>query len=593
MSISKSLKELEADFVVTYSSKKVDADLSQLLDLLEEKGFFCQIRDLNESSLLIFIKLSGYTYAELYEKDLIKNYEFGITSAIDNKADKLRIVYEYLSGSSPDDVNLLAHKHVADITPITESISSTNGLEDIKSLVTLSNAPSTSFIKENFGIHIALYFEFVKHLLVWLSGLSVLGLLSYFKSKHLFSLTYCSVNLVWGTFFLAFWKKREKYLVSFWGSANYHLIQEHKSELNDINKYYEEKSSYKHKNNYEGLKFLKQLLFIPVAVGFAAVLVAYQLGCFVLEIFINEIYDGPFKGFIGLVPTILITVFVPILTTIFNLVSDLLIKYEKHNNNYTKQNSVLIKQFILNFLTSYMPLIITAFIYLPFAHLIQPNLVHIKDSISYGANPNAFYYKYLTHIKNQEDFKMNQERLNLQFNYFIVTNQVIQLVLKYALPQIISLVKSFISKPTYEPVDKSNEKDYLNNVRKYVSLPSYDVNGDFRFVTIVYGYLILFGPVWSLAPLVTLVFLFLTFKLDYLKLSNGKYFKPPIPQKIDSIYPWNYALFILTWLGSIISPAITAFYHHGDKPPKSLGQFALDKASVNTKSSTLLIILLL
>lgn len=149
-----------------------------------------------------------------------------------------------------------------------------------------------------------------------------------------------------------------------------------------------------------------------------------------------------------------------------------------------------------------------------------------------------------------------------------------------------------IKKDTYTPQDNSNEKDWLNNLRKYIALPTYNANDDFRFLAITYGYLILFGPVWSLAPLVVLIFMVITLKLDYLKLLNGKYFKPPIPEKVDSICPWNYALFALTWLSSIISPAVTAFYHHGVKPPKSLGQFALEKASVNIKSSYLVGILL-
>lgn len=591
--MSNSIKELDADFVIVYNDKKDELSLAKLIDFLYDTGFYAQVRDLDENSILIFIKLSSYKFKELYQKDQMRNYEFGITASIDSRADKLRIEYEYLSGNTSDDLNLDAHKHIGSITPITKSISDTSAFDDVKHHLLLLKNPTSSFLRDNFGSHVALYFEFAKHFIVWLCGLSVLGLVSYFKSKHLFSLTYCVLNLIWGTLFLAFWNKRLLYLVNFWGVANTHLIREHQQEVVAINENFEEKSSFVNKGNDSGVRFVKQLMFIPAALGFAAVLIAYQLGCFVLEIFINEIWDGPYKGVIALVPTVLISVFVPILTIIFNKVLDIMIKIENHNNLYTKTNSVLVKQFVLNFLTSYMPLIITAFIYLPFAHLIEPNLVNIQYSLARNLNSSSFYYKYLNHIKTQKDFSMNQERLNVQFFYFTVTNQVVQLVMKYGLPQIISLVSGLLSKSTYEPKDQSNEVDYLQSVRKYVKLPDYNVNDDFRFITIVYGYLILFGPVWSLAPLVTLVFLSLTLKLDYLKLLNGKYFKPPIPHRADSIFPWNYALFLLTWLGSVISPAITAFYHHGDKPPKTLGQFSLDSASINVSSSHLVIILLL
>lgn len=586
-------KELESDFIITYDDKKDQASLEKLILLLNEKGFYTQVKDFNESSLLIFIKLAHYKLNELCEKDLIRNYEFGITASIDNRADKLRIIYDFLTGSTLDDLDLFKFSHVKNISPVNKSINDTTVYQDVTAHLFSWKNPSTNFIKENFGIRVALYFEFVKFLINWLGFLSVFGIISFFKYKGAFSFTFCAVNLVWGCLCICFWKKREKYLVSFWGYSNYHLTQDHKLQLVDINEYFETKSEYSHHDNYEGYKFLKQLLFIPVAIIFAVALVVFQLGCFVLEIFIREIYDGPGKLFLALIPTVMLSVFVPVLTIVFNKVSDILIKFENHNNDYTKNNSILLKQFVLNFLTSYMPLLITSFIYLPFAHLIKPNLPVIQSSIEKNVNSSRFYYKYLTQLKNHENFVINQERLSIQFFYFVVTNQVVQLVLKYGLPQIIGFVMQFIAKNDYVPKDTPSESVWLQNVRKYVSLPSYNVNDDFRFIVITYGYLILFGPVWSVAPLVSLIFLVITLKLDYFKLLNGKYFQPPIPERADSIYPWNYALFLLTWLGSIVSPAISAFYRHGKEPPKSMGQFVLDNASVHTKSSHLLIILLL
>ena len=39
-------------------------------------------------------------------------------------------------------------------------------------------------------------------------------------------------------------------------------------------------------------------------------------------------------------------------------------------------------------------------------------------------------------------------------------------------------------------------------------------------------------------------------------------------------------------------PVVTAFYRHGTAPPKSMGQFALDKASVHVSSSVFLVLLM-
>ena len=170
----------------------------------------------------------------------------------------------------------------------------------------------------------------------------------------------------------------EQHLVNVWGVQNSHLIEEHNSELAKVNERYEEKSTYFHANNTNGFRFLKQLAFIPIALVFVGVLISYQLSCFCIEIFLTDIYDGPGKSLLTLLPTVLISVFVPILTIVYNAVTDIIVKWENHDNQYSKNNSILVKTFVLNFLTGYVPLIITSFIYLPFAHLVQPHLVILK-----------------------------------------------------------------------------------------------------------------------------------------------------------------------------------------------------------------------
>lgn len=574
----------------------------RLITTLHANGFSTQVRSgTSASNLLVFVKLSSFKYSEEAEKDLIKNYEFGVTSRNHSLADKLRITYQYLT--SPTKVGGLGitpkqgdWDFVHHIVPVTDSFDTTSLVDDVKTHVATGKL-TTKNIKEKYGVQVALYFEFLKFYITWLLFLTIFGLFSYVKSKKTFLMTYTFVNLIWGVAFLSYWNRRQLFLVNLWGVQNCHLVEEHNTELSQVNQNYEVKSTYIHKDNTEGKRFVRQLFFIPVALGFTGVLVLYQLTCFVLEIFLSEIYDGPGKVVLTLLPTIMISVFVPILTIIYNLVTGFVINWEGHDNSYSRNNSVLIKTYVLNFLTSYMPLIITSFIYLPFAHLIEPRLHDIQQGISSRVGLNRFYYKYLIQLKKQEDFKINQGRLNAQFFYFIVTNQVIQLILKYVLPIVISkataAVKSFLNKEApYEPKDIESEKAWLNNVRKTFELPDYNVDNDFRGLVLQYGYLIMFGPVWPLAPLVAIIFNLITFKLDSLKFSGVGYFKPGVPSRVDSIHPWNYALLILTWVGSVISPIITAFYRHGTAPPKTLGQFAFDKASVHISSSNALIFIL-
>lgn len=605
------IQKLNPDFVllVEYPLDSTNSPTDQgkisfkrLISTLHAHDVSTQVRSgTSASNLLVFIKLSAYKFSEEAEKDLIKNYEFGVTAKNHTAADKLRITYQYLTyptkvgglGITPKQGDW---DFVQDIVPVTDALDTTSLVDGVKTHVA-NGTLSTANFKEKYGVEVALYFEFLKYYITRLLFLSIFGLVSYLKSGKTFSMTYTIINLVWGVAFISFWNRRQLFLVNLWGVQNSHLVEEHNAQLAEVNQNYEEKSSYVHKDNAEGKRFVRQLTFIPVALGFTGVLVLYQLGCFVLEIFLAEIYDGPGKVVLTLLPVILISVFVPVLTIVYNAITGVVINWEAHDNSYSRNNSILVKTYVLNFLTSYMPLIITSFVYLPFAHLIEPYLPDIQRTIQTRLSLDRFYYKYLTQLKKQEDFKINQGRLNAQFFYFIVTNQVIQLVVKYVLPLVISkvtsLIKTFLKKEKpYQPKDIETEKAWLDNVRKTFSLPDYNVDDDFRGLTLQYGYLIIFGPVWPLAPLVSIIFNLLTFKLDSLKLSSVGYFKPVVPTRVDSIHPWNYALLILTWIGSVISPIVTAFYRHGTAPPKTLGQFALDKASIHLSSSNVLIFIL-
>lgn len=607
------IQELDPDFYIAYNypidekTKKVNSQTEKALynfvEYLYDKGFSATIRPGDPTHLLIFVKLSPYKFIEEAEKDLIKNYEFGVTAKNDALSSRFRIIYQYLTSSKklggcgivPGEA---PYQDVVNIVPITSAFDESRLVEDLKDTFARPEL-SANQIRRTYGVQIALYFEFFKHYIYWLFGLSVLGVFQYFKKTGTYSLSYTFINLLWGTLFLAFWHRKQQYLVNLWGVQNSHLVEEHSLELAEINEKYEAQSGYLHKNNAEGFRFVKQLLFIPIALGFAAVLISYQLGCFFIEIFLTDLYDGPGKSYLTLLPTILISVFVPILTIIYNLVTGVVIKLEGHDTQVSENQSVLIKTYVLNFLTSYAPLLITSFLYLPFAHLVGPHLGDIQTTISTYVGENRFYAKYLTKLKSQKEFKINQGRLNAQFFYFVVTNQVLQGFLKYVLPLLITkAIKLYQAKIQKKPQLKTSADDpyeagWLKNVRVSLDLPEYVVDDDFRSVVLQYGYLILFGPVWPLAPLVSLIFAVIFFKLDHFKLFNGNYFKPPVPKRVDSIHPWNWALFLLTWLGSIVSPVVTAFYRHGTAPPKTMGQFAFDNASTNISSSAKLVLLML
>lgn len=84
------IQELDPDFYISYNypidekTKKVSSQSEKALytfvEYLYDKGFAASIRPGDPTHLLIFIKLSPYKFIEEAEKDLIKNYEFGVTA---------------------------------------------------------------------------------------------------------------------------------------------------------------------------------------------------------------------------------------------------------------------------------------------------------------------------------------------------------------------------------------------------------------------------------------------------------------------------------------------------------------------------------
>lgn len=610
-----SIQSLEPDFAIGVQHLNVapqdekarkaasndDSHLQLLFSTLEDYGFKAQVRAGADpaTQLLVFVKIVSATYEELVKKDLLRNYEFGLTDNDTAPYNRQRLIYEYLTtpralggvGISP---GIGEWNFVESITSLDGYLADPSVSEQAKKQLVNTTFSSAKF-KVTYGPAVALFFDFVRFYTLGLVGLSLFGIIGFLKSKN-YSIAFSFINLIWATVILVLWRRRAKFLSNTWGVQGALDLERFRSVLAGASG---EVQDSKQMAESDKVRFIKQLLFVPVALAFGAVLLTAQGLCFVLEIFILEIYDGPGKAVLTLTPTILLSTFVPVFTIIYSQATQKFIDWEQHKSNLTRSQSFAIKSFLLNVMTGYVPLLISAFIYLPFAHLLQPNLVYIKRAISGRIRSDRYAYSYLTNIKSLESFEINQGRLDSQYFYFIVTNQVIGSVLKFGLPLIltpaIEFAKKIISgkKSKLEAEENPEEKPYLDRVRRASLLPEYSVDDSFRDIALQFGYVAVFGSIWTLAPLVCIFFNVLTFKLEEWRLASGLYFKPVVARKIDSIYPWNIAFFFLVWLGSIVSPLVASFYRHGAKPPKHYGSFGFDKASVNVGSTVGLVTVLL
>ncbi|KAJ2905479.1 plasma membrane channel protein variant [Zalerion maritima] len=200
--------------------------------------------------------------------------------------------------------------------------------------------------------------------------------------------------------------------------------------------------------------------------------------------------------------------------------------------------------FFINFVTSYMALLITSFVYLPFGHVIVPwlDVFHMTEK----------------HL-GQKGFQINPGRLSKQLFYFTVTAQVVNFAMETIVPygkrRAMDKIKG---DDKAETKDNAEEADFLARVREEAKLDKYDPTDDLREMVMQFGYLSLFSVVWPLVGCSFLVNNWVEARSDAMKIAIGS--QRPIPWRGDSIGPWINSLGFLSWLGSLTSAALVYLY---------------------------------
>lgn len=287
--------------------------------------------------------------------------------------------------------------------------------------------------------------------------------------------------------FVEYWKRQEVDLGVRWGVKGVSAIQEkrrdfkHEKEIRDP-------ITGETVQIFPATKRLqRQLLQIPFAVVASLALGSLIATCFGIEIFISEIYNGPGKGILVFLPTGLLTTLIPTLTTLLTGVATRLTDYENYETTESYEAAMTEKVFVLNFITSYLPIFLTAFVYVPFGSLIVPYL----DIFKLTMRPFAQHEKQLE--VPQAGFEINPARLRKQVIYFTVTAQIISLAMEVIVPwakrqglvkyqemKSERAAKRGGTKPGVTINDLPEEAAFLTKVRNEAELDVYDVTSDLR-----------------------------------------------------------------------------------------------------------------
>jgi len=421
-------------------------------------------------------------------------------------------------------------------------------------------------------LQIAYYFAFLQSYFSFLIFLAVFGFSCWVLLGY-FSVIYAVVNGLWCVVFVEWWKRQEADLAIRWGVRNVSAIQ-HKRREYKYEKEVKDPITGETVQWFPAKKRLqRQLLQVPFAILAAVALGTLICTCFGIEIFISEVYNGPFKSVLVFIPTVILTTVLPTISTFLTGFAERLTEFENYETQDSYEKAMTSKVFVLNFITSYLGIFLTAFVYVPFASILVPYL----DIFSLTVKPFAENEMQMQ-TPPAYNFTINPDRLRKQVIYFTVTAQIVSFALETIVPLVTRKgTKKFKqiqtsraeakggAAPPPSANDPPEEKSFLARVRHEATLDDYNVTSDLREMCIQFGYLALFSVVWPLVPCSFLINNWIELRGDAFKITSES--KRPNPERADSIGPWLDSLAFLTWLGSITTAAVVYMFSNDGVGP--------------------------
>jgi anoctamin-10 len=380
-----------------------------------------------------------------------------------------------------------------------------------------------------FGEAVALYFAFLNSYTRALLFISVAGLVNYYFG-HAYSLLYSSLLFLWSLVFVEYWRIRERIHSAAWGCLGSVRVEHHRP------RYVEGDIWWKRE--------LKVLVSVPVIVLFASLLAILLTGIFVLEAFVTALYTGPGHQYMvsasrqafisesqtciqSFAPTALFTIVIPRYLAIYRARAARLTRWENHKHQSAFDASLTTKTFALSSVVAYLGLALSAFVYVPFGetaiHQVQ-RFLSLNSSAVFSAaftdEAGKSNHTFFVSDQNAARAKLNRSRLEGQMFAYTVTNQATDFLTEVGLPfltRAFALVRSgkyrsslfgMGSTPKKKRVgfedDKNgaarDEREFLERVRREVSLPQYELFGDYNEMVNQFGYVALWSTIWPLAP---------------------------------------------------------------------------------------------
>ncbi|KAH6838589.1 calcium-activated chloride channel-domain-containing protein [Chaetomium sp. MPI-CAGE-AT-0009] len=291
---------------------------------------------------------------------------------------------------------------------------------------------------------------------------------------------------------------------------------------------------------------LRQLVQIPVMAVATLVLSLIILGVFALETLVSEGYNGPYKDVI--------------INGYLESVATLITDFENHRTEDNYDMSRTQKFFFLQIITNYLPIFITAFLYVPFGDQLIPQLESFATKLA-----GSYVSKHLGHVRFHH---IDGDRLRTEIIALTVSGQLSSFFEENILPILkrklfewyrnFRATKAESSDFSLIANDDPNEMEILESARRQAALEPYNVQDDIAEIALQFGTLALFSPVWPLISIGFFLNNIIELRTDFFKLAQGH--QRPAPVRTDGVGPWIASLDFLAWAGSISTGAVVHLY---------------------------------
>ncbi|KAJ5691884.1 hypothetical protein N7462_001307 [Penicillium macrosclerotiorum] len=554
------------------------SEFRALIHDLSEAGLSVQVRHGHGSSLLICIRIPRDHLGKMIHQSRIKDWLFGITHTLpagdedtaataETSAEELRSVYHAVTwqkklGGAGITPNFGKWKNVTASFPLHDQDACSELLRKW-SRKTILSTQDLDAIRALFGEKVAFYYAFIHCYSLFLIVPATLGIVGWLYLGP-YSIIYGSALCIWCVVFVEYWKIRESDLSLRWGVKGVGRLKVNRTQY-IWEKEVKDPITGQVTHVFPGWKqFTRQLLLIPFASVASLALGSLICFSFAGEVFISEVYNGPLKEYLEFAPTILFSLSLPAITSFLTNMATRLTDYENYRTQDLYDLAQTQKTFVMNFITAFLPTILTAYIYVPFGKSIVPYLDILHRTSRNGDMAST-----------NKEFEVDTSRFQQEVIYLSMTAQVLNFGEEIVLPYVKHVLwqkwrnyrdrqaglkrqRSFSKATDLLLIDSPDEAHFLRRVRGEADADEYKVEEDILEMCVQFGYLALFGVAWPLVPLGFLLNNWIELRGDFFKLTLECQRPPPI--RADSIGPCLLGLDFLAWMGTLSTAAIVHLY---------------------------------